>query len=222
MIQHWKITYQNQQKMTYLRPLLITIFISYAFLLSGQNTPVSLSYPDTLWSDNDTFYVSATYWDSPWKFTTTQSDTVDLGTDGFEGAEFMIWTSADTLTIPYVNAPEDQKLYIPISSKNGTTIYRMRFNEQHALYSEEYIRNHQNSIGFLLPETYELANIILSLSDCSELTGNRVTATAYAKRVESHFAPFKSHALIQILNQKCADNRHWSVYYGFRENSNCF
>ncbi len=188
----------------------------------AQNVPDRISYPDTLWTNNDTFFVKGKLWEKEWALTTNTSDTVDLGTDGFEGMYVKVWTQDDTITIPYVNAPFEQWLFIPIASMKDTTIYRLRFNSQGSKFSDEYASNYRGNASFQIPEVYELANIILYLSDCSVLTGNHSENSEYAKLVLNQFGPFRSHPLIQILNKTCSNGNHWSTYYGFRENSMCF
>lgn len=207
-----------------LRKLIILKLLTFLIttVIFSQNIPDRISYPDTLWTNNDTFYVNGNLWDKEWALTTNKSDTVDLGTDGFEGMYVKVWTKEDTITIPYVNAPFEQWIFIPIASINDTTIYRLRFNQQGSKFSESYVSKNRGNISFQIPEVYELANIILYLSDCSVLTGNHSENSEYAKSVIKQFGSFKSHPLIQILNRKSLNGNHWSTYYGFRENSICF
>ena len=112
-------------------------------------------------------------------------------------------------------------MYIPIASPKDTTIYRLRFNPQNAVFSEDYIDKNIGQVSFSIPETYELANIILFLSDCSQKTGNRPTS-AYIEKISKHFMAFKNHPLIKILNSRCNANDYFQHYYGFRENSICY
>lgn len=191
-------------------------------VIIAQNIPDRISYPDTLWAKSDSFYVWASYWDDKWGFSTTQSDTIDLGTDGFEGVYIKVWTDIDTITIPYVNSPLEQCVFIPIVSKNDTMVYRLRFNPQHSVFSAKYISEKSGTSSFQIPETYELANIILYLSECSNLTFNHPEGTNYTNRVEEHFGLFRNHPLVKILNKKCSNENFWTTYYGFRENSICF
>ena len=205
-----------------LKPIIVLVICLNTLIAFAQNVPSPISYPDTLWSNTDTFYVQFSYSDSPYTFTTTVSDTIDLGTHGFEDIEMTVWTDSDTLTVSYVNAPLEQILHVPIGSVADTAIFQLRFNSSGTIFSKSYITNNKNTSSFSIPETYELANIILSLSDCSLLTENRKTNSDYARKVEAYFSPFKSHPLIQNLNNKCANDGHWETYYGFRENSICY
>ncbi len=202
---------------------IFTIFLmTFSISIIAQNIPTRISYPDTLWAKSDTFFVKGSSWEDKYIFTTTQSDTIDLGTDGFEGINIKVWTDIDSVTIPYVNSPFEQWVFIPIVSKNDSTIYRLRFNPQAAIFSEEYIKENSGTSSFQIPETYELANIILYLSDCSNLTFNHPEGTQYTNNVEKHFGTFRNHPLVKILNKKCLKDEYWTTYYGFRENSICF
>lgn len=207
---------------TVIATLATAIFFVSAFSVGwAQTTPIGTDYPDTLWAETDTFYVAISAIENQWAFATTQDDTVDFGTDGYAGAHFKVWTEEDTLTIPYVNSPYAQRLYIPIVSPNSTIVLRQRFNPQRAVFSEEYIQKNTGQATFSIPETYELANVILSLSDCSKKTGNH-PSFAYTQKVADYFSPFKNHPLIQVLNQQCESGNPFQPYYNFRENSICF
>lgn len=190
--------------------------------LTAQNVPTRMDYPGMLWSENDTFYVHSPNWSKVYTFTTTGRDTVDVGTDGYPGVYVKVWTTTDTLTIPYTNAPYEQWLFIPVGSDQDTTVYQLRFNAQNALYSNEYAEKHRGSSEISIPETYELANVMLYLTDCSVKTANHNEKLAYAKEVGAHFGPYRNHPIIRILNEWCADDAHWPTYYGFRENSICY
>ena len=200
----------------------LTFIISFSCCASfAQNTLLGSDYPDTLWAETDTFYVNSDGWAEPWALATTESDTIDLGTDGYGGVSMKVWTSTDTLEVRYMNSPFKQWLYIPIASPRDTTVYRLRFNPQSAVFSEEYIESNLSQVSFSIPEMYELANVILFLSDCSEKTGNLPTSN-YAKKISEHFSAFKNHPLIKILNSRCGTDDYFQYYYDFRENSICY
>lgn len=208
--------------MKYILKHIQILLACFSLNVYSQNSLEIIQYPDTLFTTNDSFFVKGLVWEKEWILATTTSDTVDLGTDGFEGNNIMVWTQRDTITIPYVNAPFEQKVLIPIASKNDTTIYKLRFNAQSSKFSNSLISDSRGKIVFQIPEIYELANIILFLSDCSVLTKNHFENSEYSKNVLNYFGKFKNHPLIQILNKKCLNGNHWSVYYGFRENSICY
>lgn len=201
---------------------MILFLFAISMSIDSQNIPDRILFPDTLWAKSDSFFVKGSSWEDKWGFSTSDSDTIDLGTDGFEGVYVKVWTDLDSVTIPYVNSPFEQWVFIPIVSNNDTTVYRLRFNPQTSLFSAEYIIANSGATSFRIPETYELANVILYLTDCSKLTFNHPERTKYANQVEEHFGAFRDHPLIKILNKKCSKGDYWTTYYGFRENSICF
>jgi hypothetical protein len=205
-----------------MRTVLTLLMVTISSVVFCQNTQDRITFPDTLWAKNDSFYVKATSWEKEWAFSTTKSDTIDLGTDGYKGIKVKVWTDTDTLDIPYVNSPNEQWIFIPIASIKDTTIYRLRFNPQYSIFTKNYIDQNLKNTTFQIPEVYELANIILYLTECSVLTKNHPMDFEYSKRVNEHFSKFSNHPLIKILNSKCLNNHHWTTYYGFRENSICF
>ena len=132
----------------------------------------------------------------------------------------MLWTDTDTLNVPYMNTPEKQTLYVPIKSPKAETVYKLRLNSQNTCFSDAYKK--ESAIRFEIPEIYELANIILYLTECSQKTDNHPSHKTYAKRVEQYFYPFKNHPLIKGLNKKCQAADYFDTYYDFRENSLCY
>jgi hypothetical protein len=162
--------------------------ITISSVIFCQNINDRITYPDTLWAKNDSFYVKATSWENEWAFSITKSDTIDLGTDGYKGIKMKIWTDTDTIDIPYVNSPNEQWLFIPIASIEDTTIYRLRFNPQNSSFSKKYIDQNLNKTSFKIPEVYELANIILYLTECSESIKNHPIDFEYSKRVNEYFS----------------------------------
>ena len=72
-----------------------------------------------------------------------------------------------------------------------------------------------------VPEVYELANVILSLTNYQTLAAHTVLAGPYLTQVRAHFDSLRSHPLIAALNARLTSGGFWNydAYYGFRENS---
>jgi hypothetical protein len=72
-----------------------------------------------------------------------------------------------------------------------------------------------------VPEVYELANIILALTNYQSLAAHTVLAGPYLTQVRSHFDGMRDHPLVATLNTRLTSNGSWNydAYYGFRENS---
>lgn len=203
------------------RILILLILIAFTNVLRSQNLLPEMVYPDTLRSTKDSFYVNSSKFIRRYRQLITKDDTLNLGTQGYNGVSMTIWTDLDTLVIPHVNFPNGQLIKIPVASPNETSMAILRFQPNASNFDEDYVLKSKEKIEISIPEVYELANIALYLSECSKLTGNHPDSE-YTRRVNQHFSPFKDHQLIQVLNKNCSESKYWDVYYGFRENSNCF
>ncbi|MFY0686599.1 MAG: DUF4932 domain-containing protein [Cyclobacteriaceae bacterium] len=189
--------------------------------VEAQNLESEMLFPDTLRSAQDTFYINSPKFSNIWSHPISKEDTLNLGTSGYNGVYMTIWTDLDTINIPHVNFPYRQLVKIPITSKTDTALCILRFQASNSNFSDQYVNDHKGQISFEIPEVYELANVILYLSSCSDSTRNHPN-TEYTKRLEKHFSQFRDHKLIEVLNNNCASGNFWSMYYGFRENSICF
>ena len=199
---------------------IFSIFLIYFFCNSyAQNLPIKTIYPDTLLSKNDSIYLKNEFWDDLWAVKLINSDT--LGTNGKQGNYLDIWTDNDKLTIQHVNFPYEQMVDIPVITSTDTILLTIRFQDNISAFSSSYVKSNTDKIDIQLPETFELANVILSLTDCSKKTGNQQDSE-YANQVRDYFKPFKNHKLIQILDSKCSNGSSFDLYYGLRENSLCF
>ena len=220
-LQLLKTTLYNCQYMIRLLRFFI-IGLLTTLSLTAQNLKEEMVYPDTLRSLKDTFFVNSPKFSEVWRHPISKSDTLNLGTHGYRGVTMTIWTDLDTLKIPHVNFPYQQLIKIPIISARDTALCILRFQPNMSNFTETYAKKNRGKINFEIPEVYELANIILYLSDCSDRTANQPYNSGYDKDVEEYFTPFKNHKLIKVLNNQCAKNDYWSIYYGFRENSISF
>ncbi len=188
---------------------------------NSQNLELEMLFPDTLRSTKDSFFVTSPKFDNYYSQLITKNDTLNLGTAGYQGAYFKIWTDSDTIIIPHVNYPLDQLVKIPVVSHMDTSMCILRFQGNTSNFNNKYISLAKGNYKIEIPVVYELANIILYLSQCSQKTDNRPNSD-YSKRIEKYFESYKNHRIIQALNNNCKGNKIWNFYYGFRENSISF
>ena len=189
--------------------------------VNSQNLDSEMLFPDTLRSTKDTFFVNSPKFENLYSQLITKNDTLNLGTAGYKGAYFKLWTDSDTIIIPHVNYPLDQLIKIPVVSLKDTSMVILRFQGNGSDFQDDYISLSKGNYKIEIPEVYELANIILYLSECSHITGNHPNSE-YAQSVYKYFESSKNHRLIKVLNNHCHTDNVWSSYYGFRENSICF
>jgi hypothetical protein len=78
----------------------------------------------------------------------------------------------------------------------------------------------QRQVVVEVPEVYELANVILALTNYQSLAPHTVWAGPYLTQVRAHFDSLRNHPLIAALNARLTSSGGWNydAYYGFREN----
>ena len=90
-----------------------------------------------------------------------------------------------------------------------------------AVFDDEYIRKNKGRVLVEIPETFELANIALAITDYGLNDANSVyKKSSYYEKVMRHFKSFKNHPLISAI--ELGTKFDFSEYYGFRENSICY
>ena len=147
-----------------------------------------------------------------------EGESVSPGTDGRPGLTQMLYTPLDTVVIPYDNFPYYKEVLIDAQSPNGImSTIRLRFNAVSALFDQEYMNSQYGQITIDIPEVYELANIIWSLSSTATTAININLETEYFGKVKKYFAPYLLHPIFQKLT--FPDSIYFDQYYSFRENS---
>lgn len=184
--------------------------------LKAQNGPKTQTYPKVLQLATQQFAVRSSASAKPFPLTAVVGDTVDLGNDGYPGAYAVVLTGQDSVRINYTNEPYDQRIYIPLITPNGKATYRLRFNGVPGQFSDEYVRQHTGKEEFDIPEVYELANILWTLSAHGQKNATLPKSGPYYERVIAQFTPYMTHPVFAAINQ-FTDN--YGTYYDFRENS---
>jgi len=83
-----------------------------------------------------------------------------------------------------------------------------------------FARNGPTPIRVETPEVYELANVILAITDYGQADPLEVQkGTPYHAEVMAHFGRFRGHALIRAVNYSRAQ---WEDYLGFRSDAYAF
>ena len=100
------------------------------------------------------------------------------------------------------------------------TILRDYLDRQigHATYSSKYINDNRGKCIVEIPEVYELANIIVAVSDHGQSSFQVDRDSEYFQKVLKHFGPYRDHPVVK--EQIFA--RNMSTYLGFRTNSYCY
>jgi len=100
------------------------------------------------------------------------------------------------------------------------TVLRDHFDRQigHATYSKKYVANNRGKCIVEIPEVYELANVIIAVSDHGQSSFQVHRDSEYFTRVMKHFGQYRDHPVVK--EQIFAGN--FSSYLGFRTNSYCY
>jgi hypothetical protein len=88
----------------------------------------------------------------------------------------------------------------------------------YATYSSEYVEENRGKVIVEIPEVYELANVILAISDHGQRSFQVHREGDYYEKVMKHFGSFSSHQIVE----EHVFSREWSRYLGFRTNSYCY
>jgi len=159
----------------------------------------------------------------PQKMPIVANDTSAFGTN-FYKTVFMIKTDMDSVSIRFdpSKKPYKQTTLIEIAAKGKSQFIAINFNEMIVEFSPAYINANTGKVQFDIPETYELANVLYSLTKSSAKDSNRTfKRSSYYEHVLAYFKPYLNHPLIKKL-EFGNDASGAANYYNFRENSFCF
>jgi hypothetical protein len=81
------------------------------------------------------------------------------------------------------------------------------YNDVSSRYTSKHIKANTNQVTAQIPETDEVGYVLLSLTDAGANDTNIINKeTAYYKEVSKHFAAFKNHKAVKMLNAELARN----------------
>ncbi len=204
--------------------LLGAVLYSFACLAQNQSKTLITRYPKTITIKSDSFQLYYPTWakPTPMNFTNMdmQADTADMGSDAIKNAYYYLIYDKDSMRIRYDNFPHEQITYIPMQMGGRKFIQRLRINPIITFYSNDYIKEHTGKVTFEIPEVYELANIIWTLSSKGQAADNLNKYSRYYQEVYTYFKPFLTHPVFQKLDKSVTN--YFEDYYDFRENSLSF
>ena len=189
--------------------------------LASFSQTVEETYPKTLWCPNDTFTIRFKGGDKLFPYTASRKDNISPGTDGSLGEYVVFYYGKDSLRLDYHNKlPYAHIIYLNFESPKGKTKLRFHFNDVTNYFPRDYTEKNRGNIQFDIPEAYELANIIWTLSPSGQRASDLYKHGAYYQRVLNHFKPYLNHPLFKQLD--FPDSVYYNQYYEFRENSFAF
>ena len=196
--------------------LLFLITINYSF---GQTVVETL--PKTFWCPNDTFTLAYKNYSKFFPYKVSREDKESPGTDAALNEYATIYYGNDSIRLNYNNKlPYAHIIYINFASPKGKTTLRFHYNDVASYFPTPYMEKNLGNIQFDVPEIYELANIIWTLSPSGQNAKDLNKGGQYYQRVNSYFKQFLNHPIFNALN--FADSMYAKEYYDFRENSFAF
>lgn len=202
--------------MSNMRPFqLFLAFLGVTITVCGQD--VQETYPKTLWCPNDSFTIK--FKDYPEIFPyAVSTNKVSPGTDAHLDEYATIYYGSDSLRLNYHNKlPYAHIIFINFTSPKGKTTLRFHYNSVTCHFPAAYIEKNTGNIQFDIPEVYELANIIWTLSPSGKRAQDLNKEGDYYQRVVTHFTPYLNHLVFKALD--FPDSIYYNKYYDFRENS---
>lgn len=207
-----------------MRPFFIFfVFLAATKITCGQH--VEETYPKTVWCPNDTFALKIKSYPKLFTYKVSRDDkerpNLDAGTNAKLDEYLTIYYGKDSLRLNYHNKlPYAHITYINFQSPKGKTTLRFHFNDIANYFSNDYMEKNSNNIQFDIPETFELANIIWTLSPSGQRAKDLYKEGAYYKRIVAYFKPYTNHPIFKMLD--FPDSVYAMKYYDFRENSFAF
>lgn len=201
--------------------LFLSLIIFSGIALVARSQHVEETYPKTLWCPNDTFALKFENNPNISYFTVSRRDKGSPGTNAGPNAYVMLYYGYDSLRLQYHNKlPYAHIIYINFESPKGKTTLRFHFNDLANFFPADYMARNKGNAQIDIPEVYELANIIWTLSPAGSKAKDLNKAGKYYDRVKAHFKPYLDHPLFKALD--FPDSMYTLKYYDFRENSFAF
>jgi hypothetical protein len=195
--------------------LICSVFISGTVLAQDKFD----TYPQTFVVNKDSF---ALRWGNTdidkYKFA---SDTANFNSGAVKGSFFVVFYNNDSVVLKYKNKiPYGQYTYFNFIAKGEKKTIRLGFDSQSSIFTKEQIQQTTGKVLFDIPEVYELANIIWTLSPTGARAKDLNKQGSYYNKMVAHFKPYLNHPVFKALD--FPDSTYFINYYDFRENSFAF
>jgi hypothetical protein len=198
--------------------LLLVGFLATTTTAFSQTVEETLS--GSFWCPNDSFAIVFKGYPDP-SYYAVSKNKVSPGTDAAPNNYATIYYGSDSLRLNYHNKlPYAHIIYVNFTSPKGKTKLRFHFNDLSCYFPAAYMEKNKGNAQFDIPEVYELANIIWTLSPSGERATDLYKQGEYYNRVLAYFKPYMDHPVFKALD--FPDSVYANKYYEFRENSFAF
>jgi len=110
----------------------------------------------------------------------------------------------DTLSFKHWKHPKEHVLLT--NGKDSIDWFINAFGKERANFPLIYQNKHNQQSAVLVPEVYELANIIIALTEVGQQNKQLVTQSEYFAEVQNYFAKWQNHEVVQTVNQALKDD----------------
>jgi len=201
-----------------MRLLSLIIFLLAIHNVQGQT--VTETHPKTLWCPDDTVRIGFSGYPHKYSYQVS-TNKVSPGTDGGPDKYINLFYGKDSIRLNYHNRlPYAHIIYVNLASPKGQSTLRLHFNTVNSYFPNGYMSTHANDVQYDIPEVYELANIIWTLSPAGQKATDLNKTGSYYTRMVKWFKPYLTHPIFKSLN--FPDSVYYNKYYEFRENSFAF
>lgn len=199
--------------------LLFTLVTLLIFSTTFGQT-ITTNYPKTLFCPDDSIRISFSKFSGKNAYPVSTNNT-SPGTDAAPGIYAILYYGKDSVNIKYHDKiPYGEDIFINLESPKGKTTLKLRFNGLSGFFPDAYMVKNLNNVQFDIPEAYELANIIWTLSPAGQKATDLNKGSDYYKKMVGWFKPYMSHPIFKTLD--FPDSVAAAKYYQFRENSFAF
>ena len=140
-------------------------------------------------------------------------------TMGGKDVEFVFYGDKDTVRFVHTDYPKAQAFPVKIKSPNHEADIKVGFHSITAELPQAYMDEVRGKVIYEIPEVFELANIILGLSNSFQ-GASQNKETPYYKEVLTYFDDYSDHEIFDKLSTDgLQEKEEGDQYYDFRDNS---
>jgi hypothetical protein len=123
-------------------------------------------------------------------------------------------TGSDSLVL---QTEREQSFLIKATNGKDTISIYSNFVNIYPKYDADYKRKNTGAVSYEIPKAFELANIVLALTDSGKKDDNLIfKGTAYYHDVMNYFGKYKTHPAVTHVDTEFAQRSKVGVYYNAR------
>ena len=126
-------------------------------------------------------------------------------------------TTSDSITI---QSNKQQSFLIKVTNGRDTISIYSNFVNSYPNYDRAYKKKNTGAVNYEIPKAFELANILLALTDSGRKDDNLIfKGTTYYNDVISYFGKYKTHPAVAYLDTTFTQRSKFGTYYDARNHA---